>query len=161
MTNPTTTLAKIRSHGPCSEGWEKLLKTLGPNYGEDTPVTLLQILDSNGLKDALWALRACNADRFACLLVCDYAEHVLHLFEKEYPKDKRPANAINVARLFANGVLINGGYAPLSYRDVDEEEYREAIIDFYEYNSIESFKKIFIKQYIFSCENYNFFTALK
>ena len=103
MTNPTTTLAKIRSHGPCSEGWEKLLKTLGPNYGEDTPVTLLQILDSNGLKDALWALRACNADRFACLLVCDYAEHVLHLFEKEYPKDKRPANAINVARLFANG----------------------------------------------------------
>lgn len=65
------------------------------------------------------------------------------------------------ARLFANGVLINGGYAPLSYRDVDEEEYREAIIDFYEYNSIESFKKIFIKQYIFSCENYNFFTALK
>jgi len=37
------------------------------------------------------------------LLACAYAEHVLHLFEKAYPKDKRPQQCIEIARRFANG----------------------------------------------------------
>lgn len=59
------------------------------------------------------------------------------------------------ARLFANGILISFGLAPLSYRDVDEKKYREVVLIFYEQNSIQAFKKIFIEQYIFSCKNYN------
>jgi len=59
------------------------------------------------------------------------------------------------ARLFSNGILITSNLAPLSYRSVDEREYREAILMFYEQNSLEALKKIFIDQYIFSSENYN------
>ncbi len=58
-------------------------------------------------------------------------------------------------RLFANAMLLAGGLAPLSYRDVDEKRYREAVLIFYEQNSLEAFKQIFVEQYIFSCNTYN------
>jgi len=37
------------------------------------------------------------------LFTCDCVEHVLRLFEKEYPNDTRPRNAIKTSRRFANG----------------------------------------------------------
>lgn len=36
-------------------------------------------------------------------LPCDYDEHVLHLFEAKYPEDKRPRQAIEVSRRYADG----------------------------------------------------------
>ena len=73
-------------------------------YGRDTPITLLQILDINGFDDALWALRACDdAETFSRLLACDYAEHVLPIFETQYPDDDRPRKAIAVSRRHAHG----------------------------------------------------------
>lgn len=59
------------------------------------------------------------------------------------------------ARLVTNAVLLASGLAPLSYRNVDEVLYKEAMLTFYETNSIFSIKKIFTEQYMFSCENYN------
>ncbi len=47
-----------------------------------------------------------------------------------------------------------GACAPLSYRSVDENDYREAILVFYELNSIMPFKKIFMAQYVFAAQNY-------
>lgn len=38
------------------------------------------------------------------LLACDCAEHVLHLFEQEYPEDRRPRRAIEVSRQFADSL---------------------------------------------------------
>ncbi len=58
------------------------------------------------------------------------------------------------SRLIANAILLAYRCAPLSYRSVDEEEYREATLVFYELNSIMPFKKIFIEQYKFAAENY-------
>lgn len=58
------------------------------------------------------------------------------------------------ARLAANAVLLSYGLAPLSYRSVDENDYREAMLVFYELNSIMPFKKIFIDQYKFAAQNY-------
>ena len=58
------------------------------------------------------------------------------------------------ARLMADALLIAYGYAPLSYRSVDENEYREATLVFYEINSLMPFKKIFIGQYEFAAKNY-------
>jgi hypothetical protein len=52
-----TTLNQIRSHSPCTEGWAKLLKHLGKTQGDDEPLSLLTILESNGLDDAIWCLR--------------------------------------------------------------------------------------------------------
>jgi hypothetical protein len=53
-----TTLNRIREHSPCSDGWRKLLKHLGKTEADDDPLPLVTILDSNGLDDALWCLRA-------------------------------------------------------------------------------------------------------
>lgn len=58
------------------------------------------------------------------------------------------------ARLLCNAILLSLNCAPLSYRSVDENNYRESIIVFYEKNSLESMKKIFIEQYLFSTQNY-------
>ena len=58
------------------------------------------------------------------------------------------------SRLLANAILLAYGCAPLSYRSVDENEYREAILVFYELNSIMPFKKIFMAQYEFAANNY-------
>ena len=58
------------------------------------------------------------------------------------------------SRLLGNAILLAYGSAPLSYRMVDEEKYREAIMVFYELNSIVPLKRIFFDQYIFSTENY-------
>jgi Fic family protein len=58
------------------------------------------------------------------------------------------------ARLLCNALLLAFNCAPLSYRSVDENNYRESILVFYEKNSLEPMKKIFIDQYIFSTQNY-------
>ena len=54
----------------------------------------------------------------------------------------------------ANAVLLAHGLAPLSYRSVDENDYREAVFVLYELNSVMPFKKIFIDQYDFAAKNY-------
>lgn len=58
------------------------------------------------------------------------------------------------ARLMANAILLAYGCAPLSYRSVDETDYREALFVFYELNSMVAFKKMFIEQYDFAARNY-------
>ncbi|MDD4409359.1 MAG: Fic family protein [Candidatus Pacebacteria bacterium] len=59
-----------------------------------------------------------------------------------------------VGRFIANAILLSYGFPPLSYRSVGEDEYREAILVFYELNSIIPFKKIFVSQYEFTTDNY-------
>ncbi|MDP3996680.1 MAG: Fic family protein [bacterium] len=58
------------------------------------------------------------------------------------------------SRLMANAILLAHGRAPLSYRSADENEYREAMLVFYELNSLVSFKELFIEQYEFAALNY-------
>lgn len=57
-------------------------------------------------------------------------------------------------RLLANAILMAYGRAPLSYRSVDEEAFREAMLVFYELNSVGPMKAIFIDQYQFAAKNY-------
>lgn len=54
----TTTLAAIRDADPCANGWEKLLRHLGKTEADNEPLSIITVLDSNGLGDALWCLRA-------------------------------------------------------------------------------------------------------
>lgn len=58
------------------------------------------------------------------------------------------------ARLMTNALLLAHDCAPLSYRSVDENEYRQVTLAFYELNTIMPFKKIFIEQYDFAARNY-------
>ena len=94
-----TTLNKIRAHSPCKTGWEKLLKHLGKTKADDEPLALLTILDSNGLDDALWCLRAVNGrDKEISLYAVWCARQVQHLMI-----DARSISAIYVAERYANG----------------------------------------------------------
>jgi hypothetical protein len=53
----TTTLNAIRSYRPCVTGWAKLLTYLNKTQPDDEPLSLLTVLESNGLDDAVWCLR--------------------------------------------------------------------------------------------------------
>jgi len=94
-----TTLNEIREHSPCHSGWEKLLRTLCKTKADDEPVSIVQILDSNGLDDALWCLRAVQGrDKEIRLFAVWCARQVQHLMT-----DKRSTDALDVAERFANG----------------------------------------------------------
>ena len=82
-----------------------------------------------------------------------YAKALLALVGISYIQPFEDGNK-RTARLMANALLVSHSLAPLSYRSVDENEYREAILVFYEINSIMSLKKIFIDQYEFAATNY-------
>lgn len=59
------------------------------------------------------------------------------------------------SRLLANAILLSDNHSPISYRSVDDRAYKEACLVFYEQNSMDPFKKLFIEQYIFAATNYN------
>ena len=51
------TLNKIKAHNPCTSGWRTILKAHNKTDADDVPFPLADTLTSNGLSDALWALR--------------------------------------------------------------------------------------------------------
>lgn len=98
-----TTLRKIKECRPCKDGWKKLLSNV--NNDLDAKLTIKQILDSNGIEDAIWALKAINDQENIRLFACDVAESVLHIYEERYPDDKRPREAIEASKRFANNEI--------------------------------------------------------
>lgn len=58
------------------------------------------------------------------------------------------------ARLFGNAILLANDYCPLSYRSVDEAEYKKGMLLFYEKNNAWLFKNIFVEQFKFAVDNY-------
>ena len=106
-----TTLNKIKEHSPCEDGWAKLLKHLGKTSADDDTISVKTILGSNGIDDALWALRAVDGEDKKMLLMCaDIAESVLHIYSKHYPDDKRVPDAIQAKRDFANDLISQEQY---------------------------------------------------
>ncbi|WP_395007311.1 hypothetical protein [Undibacterium sp.] len=94
-----TTLNQIRACSPCESGWKKLLANIGKTKSDDEPLSIIAILDSNGLDDALWCLRAVEAyEREKRLYAVRCARAVQHLMT-----DQRSIDAIDVAERFANG----------------------------------------------------------
>ena len=94
-----TTLNQIRTHKPCPEGWEKLLRYLGKTKPDDEPVAIATILMSNGLDDALWSLRSLvGHEREMRLLAVSFVREVQHL-----RADLRSSTTSGVAEAFANG----------------------------------------------------------
>lgn len=58
------------------------------------------------------------------------------------------------ARMVSNAILLANGYYPLSYRNVDEVEFKKALILFYEQNNLFHLKRIFLDQQQFAIEHY-------
>ena len=93
-----TTLNRIRAAHPCSTGWEKLLHHLGKTRADDEPLSLLTILESNGISDAIWALRSiddCPEIRLFAVRCVRQIQHFLI--------DIRSLDALDVAELYAVG----------------------------------------------------------
>lgn len=73
-----TTFKLLRENDAYAKGYRKLAESLGGvrRYGASTPIPLLRVLESNGLDDALWSLRAVlpeeesDRDRIARLFAC-------------------------------------------------------------------------------------------
>ena len=95
----TTTLNRIREHGPCADGWAKLLKHLGKTHADDEPLPFETILESNGLDDALWCCRAepqyAKEWRLYAVWCVRQVQHLL--------SDQRSIDALDVAERHANG----------------------------------------------------------
>ena len=51
------------------------------------------------------------------------------------------------SRILGNALLLANDYCPLSYRSVNEVDYKKGIILFYEQNNASYFKKLFLEQY--------------
>ena len=95
----TTTLTRIRAHGPYAEFWAKLLKHLGKTQADDEPLPFAVILESNGIDDALWCCRA--EPQYAKewrLYAVWCARQVQHLMT-----DQRSIVALDAADRYANG----------------------------------------------------------
>ena len=58
------------------------------------------------------------------------------------------------ARMLTNAILLAYDFYPLSYRSVDEEEFKKSLILFYEQESICEIKRLFIEQVKFTNETY-------
>jgi len=58
------------------------------------------------------------------------------------------------SRMISTALLLAGKAIPLSYRSVKIDEYKKAILLFYELNNISAFKKIFMEQIRFAVKNY-------
>ena len=58
------------------------------------------------------------------------------------------------ARLFGNALLLAHIACPLSFRSVNEADYKKAMVLFYEQNSARFFKELFIQQFEFAVNNY-------
>jgi Fic family protein len=83
----------------------------------------------------------------------DYAKALISLIGISYIQPFEDGNK-RTSRLMANALLMSHSLTPLSYRSVEEEDYRAAMLVLYELNSIVPMKKIFIEQYTFAAENY-------
>ena len=95
----TTTLKRIRAHGPCEDGWRKLLTGLGKTSADDEPLPYAEILRINGLDDAIWCCRAePRRAREWRLFAVWCARQVQHLMT-----NKQSIAALDVVERHANG----------------------------------------------------------
>ena len=110
-TEIATTLNKIKSFKPCEEGWVKLLKHLGKTDADDEPLLYKTILESNDIKDTIWAFR-CEFSfhliwiKFS-LACCRKVQHLM--------KDERSIKTLDSIQDFLDGKIkkqeLNAAYA--------------------------------------------------
>ena len=105
MSQPTTTLARIKAANPCADSWQRALRKTGGlrKCGADTPITVRQIVEAMGLDDALWCLRTMPEHNARWqLLAVRYARRVQHLM-----RDPRSVAALDVAERHAHGTATD------------------------------------------------------
>jgi len=93
----SVSLELLQSLNACNKGIDEYKSVL---LKSDVYPKLSQIAENIRLNHLLWIL--CKIDikkQFSRVLACDFAEHVLHIYENKYPEDMRPRKAIESCRL--------------------------------------------------------------
>ena len=102
------TINQLKEWSACEDGFDRFMAGAGKDAANDEKVSLYDALDKGcKISDITWAISHLeltpDQERDVRLLACAFARRVLGHFEKEYPDDKRPRNAIDTAERFANG----------------------------------------------------------
>ena len=115
MTKFTVNLKALRAAGACFEGYNKVVRSLQGkaftkddaerasylHYNYEGDISILQILESNGIDDALWALCCVDdCDKDVRLYAVWCARQVQHLMS-----DNRSIIALDVAEKYADGLV--------------------------------------------------------
>jgi hypothetical protein len=66
----------------------------------DKEISIKEIVESNGLNDAIWALRAVDNAEALTLLSIEAAEFVLPVYEKRFPGDMRVRDCIDACKKY-------------------------------------------------------------
>jgi len=99
-----TTFQKIKDCHPCTSGWKKLTTYYKPE-SLDEEITIEEIVKSNDIRDAIWAMRSVDDKKDVMLFCSDVAESVLNIFEQHNKEDDRPRKCIEGVRLFVKGEI--------------------------------------------------------
>ena len=98
------TLAILQKNRFDENRYEILVEKLGPDYSDETPLTLATILELNEISDCLCVFQyfdECHHEvlkKIAVELAVYCAADVLPIFEKVYPENDSPRKAIAAAR---------------------------------------------------------------
>lgn len=104
-----TTYSKCRDAGACKSELYRAARKAGGigEYGKDNKTSLIKVLDTLGLDSTIWVLdcaaEGADAHRIKHQFAADCAARVLAIFEREYPNDARPRDAIKSTRRYALG----------------------------------------------------------
>lgn len=100
----TISLNQIKKHYPRKSGWQTLLASKGGNKADmSAQFPLADIIESNGLDDALWALRCLpEYNSLWRKLAVSYARDVQHLMT-----DECSINALDVAWRHSDGLATD------------------------------------------------------
>jgi hypothetical protein len=99
-----TTFQKIKDCKPCGDGWKQLISYHKPS-SLDEEISIKEIMESNGLNDAIWALRVIDNTEILISLSIDLAESVLHIYEKQFPGDTRIRDCIDACKKYIRGEI--------------------------------------------------------
>jgi hypothetical protein len=99
-----TTFQKIKDCKPCGDGWDQLISYHNPS-SLDEEISIEEIIKSNGLNDATWALRAVDNTEALTLLSIEAAEFVLPIYEKRFPGDMRVRDCIDACKKYVRGEI--------------------------------------------------------
>jgi len=102
-----TTINKLKEERACESGFKKVLKFVGSKFDRDEKIPLSDIIKSNDIDDAIWALRAttkCSKKVYQQVaLFC--AESSLGIYEKQYPDDSRVRDCIEATKKYINNEI--------------------------------------------------------
>ncbi len=108
-----TTLKLLRRFGACGQitpggSYNKLRASLPADLTDDAPISLLHVLESSGIEDAIWALRATvepTGKDMAAEMAVRAAERVQCIFDKRFPNDGRARECNEATRAYGRGEI--------------------------------------------------------